>query len=184
MSALVCGIDEAGRGPLAGPVAAAAVILPDDFPLDLLDDSKALTERARNLAYEAITMHALWANEWAWPSEIDALNILGATMLAMRRAYFRLGRVPDSVIVDGNRVPDIPCRCTAMVKADAQVPAVMAASIIAKVSRDRLMERYDWFYPEYGYSRHKGYPTKAHRAICRKLGPSPIQRLSFNYAKE
>jgi len=181
---VVCGIDEAGRGPLAGPVSAAAVILPDDFPLGLLDDSKALSEKARNLAFEAITTRARWANEWAWPSEIDELNILGATMLAMRRAFLRLDAMPDIVIVDGTKTPDLPCASRAMVKADARVPAVMAASIVAKVSRDRLMERYDWLYPEYGYARHKGYPTAAHRSVCRTLGPSPIQRMSFSYAKE
>jgi len=181
---LVCGIDEAGRGPLAGPVAAAAVILPDDFPIGMLDDSKALSPRARAAAFEEITAHASWANEWAWPSEIDRLNILGATMLAMRRAFLRLGLRPDLVIVDGTKTPDLPCASLAMIKADSRVPAVMAASIIAKVSRDRMMERYDWLYPEYGYGRHKGYPTAAHRAACRLLGPSPIQRMSFNYMKE
>ena len=181
---IVCGIDEAGRGPLAGPVSAAAVILPDDFPLGLLDDSKALSEKARAVAFEAIVTRAQWANEWAWPAEIDRLNILGATMLAMSRAFFRLGASPDIVIVDGTRTPDIPCAREAMVKADAKVPAVMAASIIAKVSRDRLMERYDWLYPEYGYARHKGYPTAAHRTACRELGPSPIQRMSFSYSRK
>lgn len=181
---IVCGIDEAGRGPLAGPVSAAAVILPDDFPLRLLDDSKALSEKSRNAVFELIVTQATWANEWAWPSEIDELNILGATMLAMTRAYLRLGRSADIVIVDGTRTPDIPCARMAMVKADASIPAVMAASIIAKVSRDRLMERYDWLYPEYGYARHKGYPTAAHRAVCRAKGPSAIQRMSFNYSKE
>ncbi|PKL25147.1 MAG: ribonuclease HII [Spirochaetae bacterium HGW-Spirochaetae-3] len=181
---VVCGIDEAGRGPLAGPVSAAAVILPDDFPLSLLDDSKALSEKARNAAFEIIATRSRWANEWAWPSEIDELNILWATMLAMRRAFLRLGAAPDIVIVDGTKTPDIPCARRAMVKADALVPAVMAASIVAKVSRDRMMERYDWLYPEYGYARHKGYPTAAHRAACRALGPSPIQRMSFKYSKE
>jgi len=181
---IVCGIDEAGRGPLAGPVSAAAVILPPDFPLGLLGDSKALSEKERNLAYAAIVTQALWANEWAWSSEIDELNILGATMLAMRRAFLRLGAIPDIVIVDGTKTPDIDCERRALVKADAKVPAVMAASIIAKVSRDRMMERYDWLYPEYGYARHKGYPTATHRAVCRALGPSPIQRLSFNYSKD
>jgi len=181
---VVCGIDEAGRGPLAGPVSAAAVILPDDFPLRLLDDSKALSARARDAAYAVIVERARWANEWAWPSEIDGLNILGATMLAMRRAFSRLGAAPDLVVVDGNRDPGLPCACRPMVKADAIVPAVMAASIVAKVARDRLMERYDWLYPEYGYARHKGYPTAAHRAACRALGPSPVQRLSFDYSKE
>ena len=180
---IVCGIDEAGRGPLAGPVSAAAVILPAGFPLELLGDSKALSEKDRNLAYAVITTQALWANEWAWPSEIDELNILGATMMAMRRAFLRLGARPDIVIVDGTKTPDIECERRALVKADAKVPAVMAASIIAKVSRDRMMERYDWLYPEYGYARHKGYPTAAHRAACRAMGPSPIQRLSFSYAK-
>lgn len=210
----ICGVDEAGRGPLAGPVAAAAVILPSGFPLGLLDDSKALSPKARDRAYAAIVEGAHWANEWAWPSEIDELNILGATMLAMRRAFLRL--ISDSrtrspafgasglstggtargdgapgfdgawrglVIVDGNRIPDVPARCVAMVAADAKVPAVMAASIVAKVSRDRLMERYDWLYPDYGYARHKGYPTKDHRAACRSLGPSPIQRNGFDYSK-
>jgi ribonuclease HII len=181
---VVCGIDEAGRGPLAGPVSAAAVILPDDFPLGLLGDSKALSEKARERAFEAITERAAWAQAWAWPGEIDSLNILGATMLAMRRAYLRLGATPDIVIVDGTKTPDLPCARRAMVRADAEIPAVMAASIVAKVSRDRLMERYDWIFPEYGYARHKGYPTAAHRAACRALGPSPIQRLSFNYSKE
>ena len=183
-SGMVCGIDEAGRGPLAGPVAAAAVLLPDDFPIGMLDDSKALSPRARAAAFEEIVARASWANEWAWPSEIDMLNILGATMLAMRRAFLRLGLSPDLVIVDGTKTPDLPCASMAMVKADARVPAVMAASIIAKVSRDRMMERYDWLYPDYGYGRHKGYPTAAHRAACRLLGPSPIQRMSFNYMKE
>ncbi len=181
---VVCGIDEAGRGPLAGPVAAAAVILPDGFPLAVLDDSKALSERAREEAFRLIVARARWANEWAWPGEIDRLNILRATMLAMRRAYDRLGCTPDIVIVDGNRTPDLPCARKAVVKADATVPAVMAASIVAKVARDRLMERYDWLYPGYGYARHKGYPTAAHRAACAELGPSPIQRMSFRYDRD
>lgn len=181
---VVCGIDEAGRGPLAGPVSAAAVILPADFPLRLLDDSKALSAKARDAAFAVIAERARWANEWAWPSEIDELNILGATMLAMRRAFARLGAAPDIVVVDGNRNPGLPCECRTMVKADAIVPAVMAASIVAKVARDRLMERYDWLYPEYGYARHKGYPTAVHRAACRDLGPSPVQRMSFDYSKE
>jgi ribonuclease HII len=184
ISGVVCGIDEAGRGPLAGPVSAAAVILPADFPLELLDDSKALTQQRRERAFEAIATMANWANEWAWPSEIDEYNILGATMLAMRRAFLALGMVPDITVVDGTTLPDIPGARLALVKADATVPAVMAASIVAKVCRDRLMERCDWLYPGYGYARHKGYPTKEHRALCRLLGPSPIQRLSFNYMKE
>jgi ribonuclease HII len=165
-------------------VSAAAVILPEHFPLELLADSKALTKRRREMAFEAIVTTASWANEWAWPSEIDEYNILGATMLAMRRAFLSLGIVPDITVIDGTRLPDIPGEKLALVKADAIVPAVMAASIVAKVCRDRLMERCDWLYPEYGYARHKGYPTKEHRALCRLLGPSPIQRFSFNYSKE
>jgi ribonuclease HII len=194
----VCGLDEAGRGPLAGPVSAGAVVLPPAFPLDALGDSKALSVRARDEAYALIVEGALaWSVGWAYPCEIDELNILAASMLAMRRAYLGLlsrltasgFRAPEEVYVDGNRLPDLdpPPRGqlrAAVVKGDAIVPAIMAASILAKVSRDRMMERYDWLYPEYGYARHKGYPTAAHRAICRELGPSPIQRLSFNYEKE
>jgi ribonuclease HII len=194
---LVCGIDEAGRGPLAGPVAAGAAVLPASFPIDALDDSKALSARRRDEAYALIAGGALaWSVGWAYPCEIDELNILGATMLAMRRAYAGLrSRLraagldpPDWVYVDGNRLPDLgpegEGRCAAVVKGDAIVPAIMAASILAKVSRDRMMERYDWLYPEYGYARHKGYPTAMHRAICRELGPSPIQRHSFSFDRK
>jgi len=192
----VCGIDEAGRGPLAGPVSAGAVVLPDGFPLDALDDSKALSARRRDEAYALIADGAVaWCVAWAYPCEIDELNILGATMLAMRRAYLGLlSRFhsaglegPSEVYVDGNRLPELALRpgvrSAAVIKGDGIVPAVMAASILAKVARDRAMERYDWLYPEYGYGRHKGYPTAAHREACRRLGPSPIQRMSFNYGK-
>lgn len=181
---LLCGMDEAGRGPLAGPVAAAAVILPLDFPLAILGDSKALSRTAREDAYGVISERAIWWVDWAWPGEIDRLNILGATMLAMQRAFSGLGVMPSLVLVDGNRAPVLPCPCRAVVKGDTTEPAIMAASILAKVARDRTMERYDWLYPEYGYAVHKGYPTAAHRAICRTLGPSPIQRMSFSYRKE
>jgi ribonuclease HII len=187
----ICGIDEAGRGPLAGPVYAAAVMLPDAFPLDVLGDSKTLTERRRLEAFDLIVAGATaWAIDWAYPSEIDELNILEASMLAMRRAYVRAcamldpatGQAPASpemVYVDGNRDPRLGRPAVPVVKGDAIVPAIMAASILAKVARDRAMERWDWIYPEYGYARHKGYPTAAHRATCRRLGPSPIQRLTF-----
>jgi ribonuclease HII len=189
----VCGIDEAGGGPLAGPVSAGAVVLPDGFPLDALGDSKALSAPRREAAYSLIVEGAVaWSVAWAYPCEIDELNILGATMLAMRRAYGELARSlargghasPEAVYVDGNRFPELGRPCRAVVKGDAIVPAIMAASILAKVARDRAMERYDWLYPEYGYARHKGYPTAAHREACRRLGPSPIQRMSFNYSKE
>jgi len=186
----VCGIDEAGRGPLAGPVAAACVVLGEDFPLDILGDSKALSAARREAAFVLIVEGALaWSVAWAYPCEIDELNILGASLLAMRRAYLGMARIlesrglalPTAVYVDGNRLPSLGRDCVAVIKGDGLVPAIMAASILAKVSRDRAMERYDWLYPEYGYARHKGYPTAAHRAICRALGPSPIQRMSFNY---
>lgn len=178
----ICGIDEAGRGPLAGPVAAGAAVLPPDFPLEVLDDSKALGEREREAAYALIVGRALaWSVGWASPAEIDELNILNASLLAMRRAYLGLGLVPETVYVDGNRFPDLGRPCWPVIKGDAIVPAVMAASILAKVSRDREMLRYDGLYPGYGYARHKGYPTAEHREACRRLGPSPIQRMSFRY---
>jgi ribonuclease HII len=186
----VCGIDEAGRGPLAGPVSAGAVVLPGNFPIDALGDSKALSAGRREAAYALIVEGALaWSVAWAYPCEIDEINILGASLLAMRRAYLgmaaqaaRAGRAsPAEVYVDGNRLPELGRPCAAVVKGDAIIPAIMAASILAKVARDRAMERYDWLYPEYGYARHKGYPTLAHREACRALGPSPIQRMSFNY---
>ncbi len=178
----ICGIDEAGRGPLAGPVAAGAAVLPPDFPLEVLDDSKALGEREREAAYALIVERALaWSVGWASPAEIDELNILNASLLAMRRAYLGLGLVPETVYVDGNRFPDLGRPCWPVIKGDAIVPAVMAASILAKVSRDREMLRYDGLYPGYGYARHKGYPTAEHREACRRLGPSPIQRMSFRY---
>lgn len=181
---VLCGIDEAGRGPLAGPVAAAAVILPVGFPLSILADSKAMSAAARERAYAVIAQKALWCVAWAWPSEIDELNILQATMLAMQRAWRGLGQCPGLTLVDGNRPPDIPGKVLAVVKGDSTYPCIMAASIMAKVSRDRAMERYDWLYPDYGYARHKGYPTAAHREACRRLGPSPIQRMSFDYSRE
>lgn len=186
----VCGIDEAGRGPLAGPVAAAAVVLPDGFPLEGLGDSKALSAKRRKAAYERIVDGALaWSVAWAYPCEIDEMNILGASLIAMSRAYRALAASlsarglapPEEAYVDGNRLPLLGRPCVAVIKGDSIVPAVMAASILAKVARDRAMERYDWLYPEYGYARHKGYPTAEHRELCRSLGPSPIQRSSFNY---
>ncbi len=188
----VCGIDEAGRGPLAGPVYAAAVVLPEDFPLACLADSKALSAARREVAYALIVERALaWAIDWASPAEIDTLNILGATFLAMGRAYAALEAAlsarglaaPSELYVDGNRLPPLARPCAAVVRGDAVVPAIMAASILAKVARDRAMERLDWLYPEYGYARHKGYPTQEHRALCERLGPSPAQRLSFRYAR-
>jgi ribonuclease HII len=207
---LVCGIDEAGRGPLAGPVCAAAVVLPDDFPLDLLDDSKKLKPRQREEARRVIVEKAAaWAVAWATHTEIDAMNILQASLLAMRRAVeYAFAPAPDgasgqwpekletettfgrpfapahipahlTAIVDGPHSPVLPIPCMPLVKADSQIHEVMAASILAKTARDQLMEHYGRLYPQYGYAQHKGYPTPAHRKLVRQYGPSPIQRLSF-----
>lgn len=175
----ICGVDEAGRGPLAGPVSAAAVILPPDFPINILNDSKKLSMQKREEIFIEIQRHAIWSQAWAWPHEIDAINILQATMLAMQRAITALPVIPDYVLIDGNRIPDLSLPAKAVVKGDNIEPAIMAASIVAKVCRDRLMLRYDWLYPEYGYAKHKGYPTKQHCRACIDFGPSPIQRKSF-----
>ncbi|MDR0689394.1 MAG: ribonuclease HII [Spirochaetaceae bacterium] len=182
-----CGIDEAGRGPLAGPVCAAAVILPENFPREILGDSKKLSPREREGAMSVIYRGAFaWGIGWASAFEIDRINILKASLLAMKRAFEELaaasaGDLPPGItaIVDGLYVPDIPIPCRALVKADAQVPEVMAASILAKTARDRMMERYSWLYPDYGYDRHKGYPTQDHLKKIALHGPSPIQRRSF-----
>jgi len=183
---LVCGIDEAGRGPLAGPVSAAAVILPEGYSSTLLKDSKKLSPSAREKAREEIYRSALaWGIGWASVSEIDEINILRASLLAMKRAFAALDWKPQvkiRVVVDGLFVPDIPVSCEALIKADNSVPAVMAASILAKTARDRLMGYYSVFYPEYGYEKHKGYPTKAHREAIHQWGPSPIQRMSFTFS--
>jgi len=181
---MICGIDEAGRGPLAGPVCAAAVILPGNFPLDILDDSKKMNPASRENARMLICSSAVWGIGWASPAEIDEINILQGSLLAMKRAFYSmdcsaLDAEPMDVIVDGHFTPDIPAQCRAVVKADGKVPEVMAASILAKTARDRMMEYYAIFFPEYGYEKHKGYPTAAHRAAIARFGPSPIQRRTF-----
>ena len=193
-SILLCGLDEAGRGPMAGPVCAASVILPDDFDMSLLDDSKKLTARKRELAMREIYEKATaWCVGWASAEEIDRINILQASLLAMKRAYVgMMGKLGDGcagmsleVIVDGLYSPDIGCAsCRAVPKADGLYPPVMAASILAKTARDRMMQRYSWLYPEYGYERHKGYPTADHIRAMREHGPSPIQRTSFSLKHE
>jgi ribonuclease HII len=190
----ICGIDEAGRGPLAGPVCAAAVILPQDFPVEILDDSKKLSEKQRGYARQAICERGVYGIGWASAAEIDEINILKASLLAMKRAFESMQRAGKrdaasfgqniEAVVDGLYVPDIAVPCRALVKADSTVPQVMAASILAKTARDRMMLRYSWLYPEYHYEKHKGYPTKEHREILLKLGPSPIQRMSFQYLKD
>ena len=195
---LFVGFDEAGRGPLAGPVCAAAVILPDDFPTEILNDSKKLTEKKRAAAEAVIKEKALWGIALVDHKKIDEINILEASMLAMKMAFEdMMKKAPEwngnggagmkmeladiSGITDGTRCPDVPIECRCEPKADGNYPCVMAASILAKTCRDRLMMEMDKKYPEYGYAKHKGYPTKAHREICHKIGPSPIQRLSFKY---
>ena len=189
-NANICGLDEAGRGPLAGPVCAAAVILPEDFPVELLNDSKKLNcearEKAKQFIYSAATA---WGIGWASESEIDEINILNASLLAMKRAFQAMTRsitpLPTDIyaVADGLFIPELPIPCKALVKADSIVPAVMAASILAKTARDRLMEYYGVFYPEYGFERHKGYPTTAHRQAIMRYGPSPIQRKTFKWQK-
>ena len=194
---ILVGFDEAGRGPLAGPVSAGAVILPDDFPIDILNDSKKMGKTRREFAEAVIKEKALWGFATVDHATIDKINILQASLLAMRLAFedmmSRLEIWCDSRgvekgvfssenlqgISDGNFCPEVPIECRAVVKADSKFPQVMAASVIAKVGRDRLMQEYDALYPGYGYAKHKGYPTPAHKEACRRLGPSPIQRLTF-----
>lgn len=176
----VCGIDEAGRGPLCGPVAAAAVILPEGLVIEGLNDSKKLSEKKREQLYGIITEKAVcWAVGLASPAEIDELNILKATFLAMRRAIEGLTTVPDYVLVDGNRDPKLGLPTSTIVKGDAKAACIAAASVLAKVTRDRLLDKMDAQYPEYGFAKHKGYPTKAHYAAIAKHGITPEHRRSF-----
>ena len=177
---IICGTDEAGRGPLAGPVVAAACILPDGYMPEGLNDSKKLTEKKRDALYEIITRDAVaWCAASASPEEIDEINILEASLLAMRRAVAGLGIRPDFLLIDGNvnRGFDLPAR--AVVSGDALSPSIAAASIIAKVTRDRLCADYETLYPGYGFAGHKGYPTPAHKLAVFEKGPCPIHRRSF-----
>lgn len=181
----LAGVDEAGRGPLAGPVVAGAVILDPALPVDGLADSKALSAARRELLAGSIQQRALaWSVAWADCHEIDRLNILEATCLAMRRAILGLRLMPARVAVDGNRLPRLrfgeqQIEGTAVVRGDARVPAISAASIVAKVHRDRMMRHLDRLYPDYGFGRHKGYGTEAHRSVIERLGPCPQHRRSF-----
>jgi ribonuclease HII len=181
MSLLVAGVDEAGRGPLAGPVCVAAVILDPARPIDGLDDSKQLSERRREALYPLIVERALaWRIEFVEAGEIDALNILQATLLGMRRAVAALSPAAEHALVDGNRVPDgMPCAATAIIDGDATEPSIMAASILAKVARDARMRELHVHYPQYGFDRHKGYPSAMHREALRTHGPCPQHRRSF-----
>ena len=177
----VCGVDEAGRGPLAGPVCAAAVILPDDVQIEGLNDSKKLSEKKRELLFEEIKEKAIaYSIASASNEEIDQFNILNATMLAMARAIEGLPKKADYAIVDGNCVRNFPVPATTIVKGDAKSPSIAAASILAKVTRDRYCEEMDAMYPEYNFKKHKGYPTKDHYEALKKYGASEVHRKSFN----
>ncbi len=175
----VCGIDEAGRGPLAGNVVAAAVILPPDLEIEGLNDSKKLSEKKREALFDVITEKAIYSIAWATPAEIDELNILNATMLAMRRAVEGLPVKADFALIDGNcsRGFEIPTKT--VVGGDAKSMSIAAASILAKVTRDRQCMALDERYPEYGFKGHKGYPTKAHMMKVVELGPCPEHRKTF-----
>jgi len=175
----VAGVDEAGRGPLAGPVVAAAVILPpQNWPCGL-NDSKALSRGARERLLNMLRKCAQIGVGISEPEEIDRLNILGGTMIAMQRAVAALPTPPDAVIIDGNRAPQLSMPAHTIVKGDALSLSIAAASIVAKVTRDHIMMRADARFTGYDFAQHKGYPTKAHRAAVSTLGPSPLHRLSF-----
>lgn len=177
----IAGIDEAGRGPLAGPVSAAAVILPEGFSHDLLDDSKKLTEKRRQLIYEELVSRddVDWSLAYAEVDEIEEINILKATHAAMARAAGALGQAPDFCLIDGLSVPHFPLASEGVVKGDGKSLSIAAASVIAKVSRDQRMLEYAKRYPEYGFERHKGYGTKLHLEALKKHGPCPIHRKTF-----
>ena len=175
----VCGIDEAGRGPLAGNVVAAAVILPLDLEIEGLNDSKKLSEKKREALYDVIVEKAIYSIAWATPKEIDELNILNATMLAMRRAVEGLPKKADFVLIDGNCSRGFTIPTQTVVKGDALSMSIAAASILAKVTRDRQCMALDEQYPAYGFKGHKGYPTKAHMQKVVELGPCPEHRKTF-----
>jgi ribonuclease HII len=181
----VCGVDEAGRGPLVGAVVAGAVVLDPNNPIEGLKDSKKLTPAKREFLYEQIMEKAkAWGVGEASPAEIDEINILQATMLAMSRAIedltTRLGAWPDKALIDGNRCPELPIAAEAIVKGDAKEPAISAASIVAKVTRDRQMMSLHERHPEYGFAQHMGYPTEAHFAALKQYGACDQHRRSFS----
>jgi ribonuclease HII len=181
----VCGVDEAGRGPLAGAVVAGAVVLDPENPIVGLKDSKKLSATRREYLFEQIQLKAkAWGIGEASPTEIDEVNILQATMLAMRRAIedlsTRLGGWPDKALIDGNRCPELPISAEAIVKGDTKEPAISAASILAKVTRDRQMMALHELYPQYGFAQHMGYPTEAHFAALKEFGACDQHRRSFS----
>ena len=176
----IAGVDEVGRGPLAGPVIAGAVILDPDKPIEGLRDSKRLSASRRDELFDQIRERALaWAVGRADVEEIDRINILQATMLAMSRAVEALQPSADHALIDGNRCPDLSCTSQAIIKGDSKVPAISAASIMAKVTRDREMLDLDMRYPGYGLAQHKGYPSKAHIEALESLGVTPVHRRSY-----
>ena len=175
-----CGVDEAGRGPLAGPVCAAAVILPEDCVIEGLNDSKKLTERRREILYDQIIENAVsFGIAFASVEEIEEINILRAALLAMHRAVEQLDPVPTLALVDGNQKPELSVPTVCVVGGDGKCASIAAASVLAKVTRDRLMLQYAEEYPQYGFERHKGYATRAHYDALREYGPCPIHRPSF-----
>ena len=181
----ICGVDEAGRGPLVGAVVAGAVVLDPSNPIEGLRDSKKLTSARREFLYEQIMEKAkAWGIGQASPAEIDEINILQATMLAMKRAIedltLRLGAWPDKALIDGNRCPELPISAEAIIKGDATEPAISAASIIAKVTRDRQMQALDRLHPQYGFAQHMGYPTEAHFTALKEFGACDEHRRSFS----
>ena len=176
----ICGVDEAGRGPLSGPVVAAACILPPDFEIGELNDSKKLTPKKRDMLYDRIVAGAVaYSIASASPAEIDSLNILNATMLAMKRAIDGLSKKPDLALIDGNTSRGFTVPNKTVVHGDAISQSIAAASILAKVTRDRLCYEYDKEFPEYGFAKHKGYGTKLHTDAIKKYGVTPIHRPSF-----
>ena len=179
---IVCGIDEAGRGPLAGPVAVAAVVLPEDFSLDGLNDSKKLSARQRDRLFETLTADPAikWACVLVEADEIDRINILAATHEGMRRAWAALPVRPDAALIDGLPVKNFPVPQRALVGGDGLSLSIAAASVIAKVTRDRKMMEWDARYPEYGFAKHKGYGTKSHLTAIHRHGPCPCHRRSFS----
>lgn len=183
MSKLIAGVDEVGRGPLVGAVVTAAVILPEDYDLPGLTDSKKLSEKRRETLFDAIKAQAIcWALGRAEPEEIDQLNILHASLLAMKRAVEALSIKPDHVLIDGHRCPELGHICTAeaIVKGDLTEPVISAASILAKVARDREMLALHAQFPEYGFDKHKGYPTRDHLSRLQEYGVLPAYRKSFS----
>jgi ribonuclease HII len=176
----IAGVDEVGRGPLAGDVLAAAVVLPDKHGIAGIVDSKKISPKRRSMLSGLIKEYAVaWQTGRASVEEIDEINILQASLLAMKRAVEQLGCIPDMVLVDGNRTPELAYPCEFIIGGDSSIEVISAASIIAKVERDREMEQLDDIYPEYGFRRHKGYPTKQHLEALKKYGPCPIHRKSF-----